>query len=245
MSPEGFERNKPEYVNYEIWNLPSNKNKKYIFYPASSSDKYFRQISNVVSAAIHKLVFQNDDAVPELVPNISFVIENKEITDADEADVKYNITSFLGSLVEAPGEEFQTFSKKNERTQINRDEVERFHAISRVLGMPTSPDRKIFGSVGNRLTRTDYSDAFRGTWDDEEIFINPCFRHSFFVIDKEMVCRTDNIAQYKSEFTSDSNKEKIKAIIRSFKVYLLQTLGHSERDSIKSVFERISSSLNL
>lgn len=242
VSPEGFSKSKPEFGNYEIW-TPTSSDKKYFFYPASSSEKYFRQIANVVAAAIHKLVFHNDDDSPKLVPTIRFVIADEEITDAEEADVKYNMTSFLGSLVEAPGEEFQIFSQPIS-TKIDRSEVERFYAISNFLGLSSFPDIDIFGFVGSRLKRTDYADAFRGTWEDEEI-LNSCFRNSFFIIDKEITCRPDHIAQYKSEFTSDSNTEKIKAIIRSFKVYLLKTLNYTEHSSIKSVFKRISHSLSL
>lgn len=58
VSPEDFSRMESEgYDKYEIWTHKSNKN--YYFYPIINSEQFFKQISNVVAAAIHKSLIQN------------------------------------------------------------------------------------------------------------------------------------------------------------------------------------------
>ena len=242
VSPEEFSKRKSEgYDNYEIWTLNSNGNKNYYFYPISNSDQLFKQISNVVAAAIHKSLYPNEVMPSERVPNIKFVIANK-ITDED--NIQYNQKSLLGSIVEEPGKEFQIFSEPLEK-KIDANEVERYFVISIFLGLSPYPNMNIFGFTtnNNRLKRYDYSDAFSRS--EESIIPKKCFRNSFFVIDDNIHCNSLSIAKYKQELTNDSNKEKIREIIRSFKSYLLETLSYHEHNIIKSIFERISSFLNL
>ena len=240
VSTEDFSRMASEgYDNYEIWTHKSNKN--YYFYPIINSEQFFKQISNVVAAASHKSLIQNQAMTSELVPNIRFVIANK-ITDED--NIQYNQNSLLGSLVESPGEEFKIFSEPLEK-KIDANEVEHYFAMSTFLGLSPYPNMNIFGfsANNNRLKRYDYSDAFSRA--EESAIPKKCFRNSFFVIDDTIQCNSLNIAKYRKELTNESNKEKIREIIKSFKSYLLGTLSYHERNIIKSIFERISNFFNL
>lgn len=154
MNTDEIECERTEKKNLGSCVEVKDNQKRWFIYVIRHREDFFKQISNVIAAHLHKLLLGESN----FTPTIKFLIAKHEVNGKDTFQL-------IGSVNEI-NDEFKPFwGHAKDFTAPRSSEYDKNYAIWLYLGMPISPDPDVIGFTerGNKVMRYDYFDAFRNS----------------------------------------------------------------------------------